>query len=120
EAIERGLAYLAERQNPDGSWSLQGHGEEIQIRSDSAATGLALLAFQGAGYTHKQHQYAETVARGLEFLLRIQRSNGDLFRPEDDASNRNAWFYSHGIAALALGEAYGMTRDPELREPAQR
>ncbi len=120
EAIERGLAYLAERQNPDGSWSLQGHGEEIQIRSDTAATGLALLAFQGAGYTHKQHQYAETVARGLEFLLRIQRSNGDLFRPEDDASNRNAWFYSHGIAALALGEAYGMTRDPELREPAQR
>lgn len=120
EAIERGLAYLAERQNPDGSWSLQGHGEEVQIQSDTAATGLCLLAFQGAGYTHKQHQYADTVSRGLEFLLRTQRSDGDLYRPENDASNRNAWFYSHGIAALALGEAYGMTRDPDLREPAQR
>lgn len=120
EAIERGLAYLAERQNPDGSWSLQGHGEEVVMRSDTAATGLCLLAFQGGGYTHRQHQYAETVARGLEFLIRSQRANGDLYRPEDAASNRNAWLYSHGIAALAMCEAYGMTRDPELRDPAQR
>lgn len=120
EAIERGLAYLAERQNANGSWSLQGHGEPTQMRSDTAATGLCLLAFQGAGYTHLEHQYAETVARGLQFLVNIQRSNGDLFRPEDAVSNRNAWLYSHGIAALAMCEAWGMTRDPNLRDPAQR
>jgi hypothetical protein len=120
EAIERGLAYLAERQNADGSWSLQGHGDPVLIRSNTAATGLCVLAFQGAGYTHQQHQYAETVDRALNYLVQNQQANGDLFRPEDAASNRNAWLYSHGIASLALCEAWGMTRDPDLRKPAQK
>ena len=47
DAIELGLQYLASVQNIDGSWSLQGHGVDVILRSDTAATGLALLAFQG-------------------------------------------------------------------------
>ncbi|MEM9586600.1 MAG: hypothetical protein AAGA03_04910 [Planctomycetota bacterium] len=122
EAIELGLAYLAQRQNPDGSWSLQGdeEEEEVLLASDTAATGLCLLAFQGAGYTHKRHQYAGTIARGLDFLRRGQKTNGDLFRPEDPTSNQNVALYSQGIAALAVCEAYGMTQDPDLQEMAQR
>lgn len=119
EAIERGLAYLASIQNEDGSWSLQGHGGQVRLRSDTAATGLCLLAFQGAGYTHKQHQYAETVSKGLKFLLDHQRSSGNLYRPENVASDLSVMFYSHGIAALAMSEAYGMTQDPDLRQGAQ-
>lgn len=119
EAIERGLAYLASVQNEDGSWSLQGHGSNVLLRSDSAATGLCLLAFQGAGYTHRQHQYADTVSRGLQFLLENQRTNGDLYRVENKLSDRNVALYSHGIASLALCEAYGMTQDLELKQPAQ-
>jgi len=120
EAIEIGLAYLANTQNGDGSWSLQGHGENVLLRSNTAATGLCLLAFQGAGYTHRQHQHAVTISRGIEFLLNQQQTNGDLYVPEDAVSNQNVAFYSHGIAALALCEAYGMTQDPDLKEPAQR
>jgi hypothetical protein len=119
EAIERGLAYLASVQNEDGSWSLQGHGTDVALRSDSAATGLCLLAFQGAGYTHRQHQYADTVSRALKFLLDNQRTNGDLYRKENTISDRNVALYSHGIAALAVCEAYGMTQDPELKDAAQ-
>lgn len=119
-AIETGLAYLSGRQRPDGGWSLQGHGERVLLRSDTAATGLCLLALQGAGYTHRQHQYAEVVSGGLQFLIDRQRTNGDLFVPADTASNQNVALYSHGIASLALCEAYGMTQDPDLREPAQR
>jgi len=119
EAIERGLEYLASIQNDDGSWSLQGHGSDVILRSDTAATGLALLAFQGAGYTHRQHQYADTVSRGMQFLLPNQKTNGDLDRSENRISNQNVALYSHGIAALAMCEAFGMTQDPELRSPTQ-
>ncbi|MEO1528893.1 MAG: hypothetical protein AAFX06_26025 [Planctomycetota bacterium] len=119
EAIERGLAYLASVQNEDGSWSLQGHGDAVILQSDTAATGLCLLAFQGAGYTHLQHQYANTVSKGLKFLLDNQRSSGNLYRSENPVSDENVMLYSHGIASLALCEAYGMTQDRELRTAAQ-
>ena len=120
EAIELGLAYLASTQRPDGSWSLQGHGDDVALRSDTAATGLCLLAFQGAGYTHMQHQYADTVSRGLEFLINNQRSSGNLFRAEGNERNdHSVAMYSHGIAALALSESFGMTQDKRLEESAQ-
>lgn len=120
EAIERGLAFLARYQRPDGSWSLQGFPEEASLVTDTAATALAVLAFQGAGYTHREFQYQEVVRRGLDYLLRSQQPSGDLFVPLDDESNRSVWLYSHSLAALALCEAYGMTQDPALRQPAQR
>jgi hypothetical protein len=120
EAIERGLAFLARHQKPDGRWSLQGFPEEAQLATDTAATALALIAFQGAGYSHREFQYKDVVKGGLDYLLKNQRSDGDLFVPLDDASNRSVWLYSHSLAAIALCEAYGMTQDPGLREPAQR
>ena len=120
EAIERGLAFIASRQLPAGHWSLQGHGENVMLQSDTAATGLCLLSFQGAGYTHQQHQYAASVARGLQALIAMQGTDGNLYRSENPISDQNVAFYSHGIASLALCEAYGMTRDENLREPAQK
>jgi len=120
DAIELGLQYLASVQNIDGSWSLQGHGVDVILRSDTAATGLALLAFQGAGYTHQKNTHAATVRGGLQFLLRHQSDDGNLYRQENAISNQNVAFYSHGIAALALCEAYGMTGDPSLQTAAQR
>ena len=40
--------------------------------------------------------------------------------PLHDESNRSVWLYSHSLAAIALCEAYGMTQDALLREPAQK
>ena len=119
-AIERGLSYLARQQRPDGSWSLAVGNESTILSSDVAATGLALLAFHGANYNHRQDKYQDQVRAGLDFLVRNQREDGDLFLPADDQSNQSVWLYSHSIAALALSEAYGMTQDPALREPAQK
>ena len=120
QAIEAGLEFLSKHQSESGAWRLQDFDTKVLIRSDTAATALSLLSFQGAGYTHQQYQYANTVGKALDFLVRNQQSNGDLYKREDPASDQNAWLYSHAIASLALCEAYGMTQDPALREPAQK
>ncbi len=120
QAIEAGLEFLSKHQSESGAWRLQDFDTKVLIRSDTAATALSLLSFQGAGYTHQQYQYAQSVGKALDFLVKNQQSNGDLYKREDPASDQNAWLYSHAIAALALCEAYGMTQDLALREPAQR
>jgi len=121
QAIEAGLAFLARSQREDGRWTFEGFDDEQPgMRSDAAATALALLAFQGAGYTHREHRYASNVRSGLDFLIANQERDGSVFVNADEESNRFARLYTQGIAALALCEAYGMTRDPALAGPAQR
>ncbi len=124
-SIEAGLAFLARYQQPDGKWSLLGFDDNFpekqgQLDSDTAATGLALLAFQGAGYTHKEYKYSGQLERAVSWLVAHQADDGNLYVESDDESNKSCQFYSHAIATLALAEAYGMTEDSELREPLQR
>lgn len=130
QAVQRGVDFLARHQFPDGHWSLdrvpQGNRGDYekrfapgQMSADTAATGLALLAFLGAGYTHLEGKYQAVVRQGVDWLLRNQNPEGSLFRPETDAS-KPAQFYGHAIATIALCEALGMTSDPELRGPTQR
>ena len=121
EAIERGLEFLVRHQRPDGSWWLDVAATPDQqptIESPAAATGLALLCFLGGGYHHQQGVYEDVVDRGLRFLIAGQQASGDLFVPHERAGN--AWLYSHAVAAMAICEAYGMTRDANLKVPAQR
>jgi hypothetical protein len=124
-AIELGLEFLARNQRADGSWSLggfdNGHPQKQgQFNSDMAATGLALLAFQGAGYTHREFKYAGQMQRALDWIASRQAPDGGLYLNADERSDSNCRMYSHAIATLALNEAYGMTQDSQLREPCQR
>jgi hypothetical protein len=127
QTIELGLSYLAQMQLADGSWSLHRFpgataADVGAYRSDTAATGLALLAYLGAGYDHFDDKYHNTVRRGLEYLLSHQKADGDLFLPMDQDQDRNRYarLYSHAIATIAVCEALGMTGDKRLREPAQK
>ena len=122
--VERGLEFFARLQFPDGHWSLHELPPDLKLddaalgemQSDTAATGLVLLTYLGGGYTHLDDKHRTVVRKGIEWLIHHQKPDGDLF----SGGTKYARFYSHGIAAIALCEAYGMTQDPELRQPARK
>ena len=128
KSIEQGLSFLARHQSNDGSWSLGNFGagrrgyenEKTLLTSDTAATGMCLITFLGAGYHQLDDKYKNIVAGGIDYLRKNQKDDGDLYVNQDPESSRAVWLYSHAIATIALCEAYGMTQDPELREPAQK
>jgi hypothetical protein len=123
-AVARGLRWLANHQNEDGSWSLSGFQRagdcncsgDGAFRSKAPGTALALLPFLGAGQTHLAGKYKGTVSRGLRWLIEIQEDDGDLRA----GGNGNEGMYAHGQAAIVLCEAFAMTGDEALRVPAQR
>ena len=125
-SIEMGLSWLAKQQRAPGNWSLTSNGisqeeaDKVVYDTPTAATGLALLAFQGAGYNHKEYKYADTVNKGVRWLISNQDDDGCLYVATNEATNDVCRLYSHGIAAIALCEAYGMTNDPEVRSAAQK
>lgn len=84
--------------------------------SDAELTGLALLAFLGAGYSHfskDEHDgicFGTVVKRALQWMITRQKESG-AFDPEDPVAD--------AVAVLAMSEAYGMTAGQPLQEPAQ-
>ena len=114
-AVDKGLAYLANTQEEDGRWNIAKSGG--QGNHDQAATAFALLAFYGRGEVHDEEcKYQDTVKRGIEWLVGQQNgATGDLrgAKPQGNA------MYDHGIASLAVVEAYGVTKDTALRPKAQ-
>lgn len=121
EAIDLGLAFLARNQLQNGRWSLSQFAQidgQPAMTSDTAATALSILAFQGAGYNHQQYKYQQVVRNGLQFMLSNQAESGDLYM--DQGGHAAIRLYSHAMATLALCEAYGMTQDPDLRDQVQK
>ena len=152
DAVRRALEWFTRVQEPDGSW------QGVRGRRDSAATGLAMLAYMGYGAKHtwsldrekelalaieqlskapvnpglvgsrppadrkgeinkpvdnaELTHYQKPLAKAVEWMLRVER-NGDL-------RGRGGDMYDHGIAAIALAEAYSLTKDPRLRKPVER
>lgn len=132
QAVARGLRWIAEHQNADGTWSLVhtegecrgrcgnpsdlGDAENRFSATRRAGTALALLPFLGAGETQERGRYRRIVSSGIDALVRLAKPNQD--GPGASWTDRGT-MYSHGIAAIALAEAYSMTRDERLRAPAQ-
>ena len=102
-AVQLGLEWLARHQEDSGCWSGGKPGAE------PALTGLALMAFLGAGHTPTQGHFAANAKRGLAWLVHRQGADG-LIGPKNLLE-----MYCHGIASLAVAEAACMTHDPSLR-----
>lgn len=122
-AVERGLLWIVKHQHANGSWRLQHNVDQCngqcrnqgRIESPTAATGLALMALLGAGYTHQAGPYQSEVRDGLTFLIGQMRKDGNLALQ----SGGKAGMYSQAIATIALSEAYAMTQDPALAQPVE-
>ena len=108
-AIARGLQYLRDTQNPNGSWNSH-YGENMGI------TALALMAFIATGHVPGQGEYADTLDRGLDFVMAHAMPSG-LIHNRQGASHGP--MYEHGLATLLLAEVYGMTEREGLARAIQ-
>ena len=124
KAVQGALQWFANHQMADGGWDIkhkrhpkcrgQCSDEGNLVNARLGATGLALLPFLGAGKTHLEGPDSEIVNAGLQFLLRNIKYQGSRGALTDDGN-----YYSHGVCAIVLCEAYALTKDKTLRKPAQ-
>jgi hypothetical protein len=105
EAVERGLAFLAKRQKPDGSFD----DPEDQQKHRVATTGLAVLAFLSAGHTPDVGRHGIAVRSAVDFLVAQVPDDGYVGKADESR------MYGQGIVTLALAEAYGVEPDGERR-----
>ncbi len=112
-AIQRGLAYLASTQRPDGSWRTQGGQGNYPVAMTSMA-GLALLA---GGNTPTEGPYAANVRRAVNYVIRAADSGTGLIARRNEEQRP---MYAHGFSLLFLAEVYGMETDPRLAEQIRR
>ena len=108
KSIERGLAYLANRQHTDGSF-----GSGSMYRRNVAVTGLAGMAFLSAGHTPGRGAYGKNVDRAIDFILASVKPTGYIVREE---SAGHGPMYGHGFATLFLAEVYGMSPRDDVRK----
>jgi hypothetical protein len=133
-AVGLGLKFLAVHQGDDGRFSMDAFhtyarekpglaGKRFTcncsgqgMRNDTAGTAFGVLPFLAAGVTHRnanrmKEDYTKNVDAALRFLMLHQDAKtGDL----------GGGMYAHGLATIALCEAYGLTADSSLKASAQK
>ena len=103
-AINKGLASLAKKgvQNADGSWG----GNQNRV----AETALSLMAFMLPGNVPGRGVYGRHMNLAIEYLLNLGKSQrGYIGTPRNHAG-----MYEHGVAVLALSEAWGQSKNPRI------
>jgi len=126
EAVDLALKWLADHQLADGGWNFN-HGLAPTCNNQCAnpgempeariaATAFGVLPFLGAGQTHQVGKYQKTVSAGLYYLInnmKITKDGGSLMEP-------GGRMYAHGLATIALCEAYAMNMNPEALRKKKR
>jgi hypothetical protein len=111
EAIKNGLIWLAQTQNPDGSFG------SSTYRGNIAITSVAGLAFMASGSSPGRGPYGAHIDKALVYVMENTSPSGFIAVA---ASSTHGPMYSHGFGTLFLAEAYGMTHRPEIREKLQK
>jgi hypothetical protein len=125
ESVEAGLDWLRRHQTPGrGFWGSADFSKQCRTNlcggpgwplHDAGVTGLALLAFVGAGHTHQGGKHQPVVQAGLGWLRGLQDADG-CFGPRNGP--HSAWV--HAICTMAVAEACALTGSPLLRTSLER
>jgi hypothetical protein len=107
QAVDRALEYLQRSQAREGYW-------RSGASRNAAITGLAVMAFLSAGHVPGEGTFAETVEKGIRWVLTVQQNNGVI------ATDSGHEMYHHGICTLMLAEVAGMTNNPVGAEVRQK
>ncbi|MDA7864618.1 DUF5684 domain-containing protein [bacterium] len=128
-AVTEALKWFSRHQMPNGGWTYQhdlvckGRCKDAcdasYNKSYNAATAMALLPFLGAGQTQLSGEFRQNVKLGLFFLMKNGKQGKKNGLPVLDLRDGKGNMYSHGLAAIALCEAYAMTEDRALLPYAQ-
>ncbi len=107
KALERGLRWLAVNQGSQGNWT----------SNDLGLVSMGVLAYLSAGHAprrapsiRRELNYSDSAWRALDYVLRNAKDSGLL-----NMADQRRGMYNHGLATFVLGQAYGMTSDPQRR-----
>lgn len=119
-AVEKGLAWLAAAQLPNGGWNAdvgyklnESYRWSAKDKAHVGVSSLAGMAFLAGGHLPGRGEYADTISRCLDFVLSCVQDDGYV----TFAGTR---MYSHAFATLFLAEIYGMTHREDVGEHLQR
>lgn len=104
-ALDRGLAWLARNQGPEGNWE----------SNDLGLVSMGALAFLSAGHTPGHGKYGDTVQRALDYVVKQAKPTGLL-----NIAGGQRDMYNHGLSAFVLGQAHGMTNDARIGQVLDR
>ena len=105
KAVDRGLEWLARHQGVEGNWGSKHLG----------LVSMGALAFLSAGHAPGRGKYGDVVEKALSYVIRNSKPSGLL---NIDQQNRD--MYNHGLATFVLGQAHGMTNDPQISKTLDR
>ena len=107
-AVDRGAAWLTDRQSADGAW--RGEGE---ASNPAAMTSLALLALLARSECTEGPE-ASRISHAFGHLLQTRQADGFF-----GSRGGNGAVYAHAIAVCAVSEGYVLTRIPALKSAAE-
>jgi hypothetical protein len=138
--VEAALLWLKDHQNFEGFWSATNFSEDTTRKNarktyniqfvrpgdpkgdqgwsgsaDIGLTGLALLAFAGAGHDHKSGDYKDACRKAVMYLRKCQGNDGCFGNKDEDN-----FVYNHAICTMALAEIYTISGDPALKANTER
>ncbi|MFZ2656123.1 MAG: prenyltransferase/squalene oxidase repeat-containing protein [Victivallales bacterium] len=103
-SVGKGLNWLRDHQNADGSW-----GEDAG--KAPALTALATLAFLAHGETPSSQEYGTCVLKAIRKL--IEYGNG---ANKDGLIAAHGNGYGHAMVAYALSESFALTKIPMIED----